>query len=179
MNRPFLVALLSGALLPVAAHAQNYTVQFGVQQPTNKSVRQATQDTGYTIGLGYALPKANFAGVASLEGLYSRNKGNGNTLESVGIYFSERIYAPGGKKTYYGAGIGYSRARLNVAVGEEGTTAFSDSATREGVGLRVMAGTLLTGGITLELGYNVNPPVTVGGTKYRTDAVTLTVGRRL
>lgn len=177
MNRLFFVALLSGALLPVAAHAQNYTVQVGVQQPTNKWVRQATQDTGFVVGVGYALPRANNAGTASVEGLFTRGKGNGNALETTGLYLAERLFATN-KKTYYGAGIGYTRSKLGVSVAQEGTTPVSNSATREGVGYRLMAGTLLTGGVTLELGYNGNPAVTVAGTKYRTDAVTLTVGKK-
>lgn len=184
MNRPFLVALLgAAALIPAAAHAQKaqtYTVQVGVTQPANATTRKSTQDAGLAVGLGVSLPTTGTDGVYSIDGLYSQSKGHGNSLETTGFYLTERIPVGGkksGSKTYYGAGLGYAHTRLKTLVAEAGTTPVAASNSHDGFGFRLLAGTALSGGLNLEVGYNFNPGVTVAGTKYKTDGVTLTLGK--
>lgn len=186
MNKAFLTSLLGAvALIPAAAHAQkkaveSFTLQVGVNQATNKATRSATQDAGLSLGAGLILPSNNPNAVLSLDGTYDRAAGHGNSLQTTGVFLTERLPASsgkGGSGLYYGAGTGFVQSKYKTAATNVGTTATATSNTKSGAAFRLLAGLKLQGGINAELSYNFNPSVTVGAAKVKTNTLSLTLGK--
>jgi hypothetical protein len=189
------------ALLAAPSHAaygaKSITAEIGANYAVDGDVRDATQSTGFHVGLGYALPtKPSASGNPSWSTIglmYNQNSGNGNKLTVWGLTAEQR-WAMGAKnenrKTtpYVGAGIGVYRVRGeadNTVVAEDiSATAGSGAGTTEGesnsetktrIGGRVMAGLTFSESYYAELAYNLTGKV-LGS---RSDSITLSIGARL
>ena len=163
-----------------------YTVQVGINQLTNSTSKNATKSGGTSVGIGYGLSNKGSKqdGMTSVDLLYNNNSKSGNKLETTGIYYSERLLASKGKSKsanqfYYGASIGVVQSKFNYktvfSVGNTATATTTTSKSKSGVGFRLLAGSKTQSNLMLELAYNIAPRVTVSGTKFDPNSVSLSI----
>lgn len=202
LKNPALLAAPLALGLAAPSNAQtrpkSITAEIGGAYAMNGDVRDATQDVGIHVGLGYILPTK----VANMDNpswttvglMYNQNSGNGNKLTVWGLTAEQRysLAKPGSMSTvrpYVGIGIGVYRDRAKggeetppVSSGietagagqgiEEGDSDVSETKTR--IGGRLIAGLDFNQAYYAELAYNYTGKVF----DTRTDSVTLAVGLR-
>jgi len=99
-----------------------YTVKIGYAYLSDKSSRDATSTSGYSVGLSYNLGKLakDAPGTFAVDLDFTKHSGNGNKLENwalMGVY-----RAPFASQLYYGVGLGLSNTLVSQGVGT--TSAF-------------------------------------------------------
>lgn len=155
---PFLfapVALNVASAQPVEPKTP-YTLRVGYAYLSDKDARDATNDSGYSVGLSYALGKLvkNANGSVSVDLDFTRHAGNGNKIETwslLGVY-----RAPLSPQFYYGVGAGLANTLASQgAIGA--APAISERQT-------VLAGVILVGAPvgengSLELSYRLQGKV--------------------
>ncbi|MGC4047041.1 MAG: hypothetical protein QM758_24870 [Armatimonas sp.] len=146
----------------------------------NKASRNATNSTGFQVGLGYLMPSSPVKGYGnSVDFLFNSNSGHGNRIETMGLFYSLRK-APEGKSDsqfYYGASLGVAQSKYKTNTAQVGEQAVSTSADDTGVAGRLLVGVMLKGGLIIEGAYNITPQVKVGNAKVKTTSLSLSVGK--
>lgn len=195
------IAPLALATLAVSASAQAvdkpYYLKGGIVYPSNKSTRDATGDTGFTIGAGYQLGTPSLLGTTggtpAVEVNFARNKSGDDKLENLSLYYKERYRQPGQSGVYFGwgAGINFLDASvvspvaapplLDESIEEGAISPFAsvdtgvtekNSGSKTTLGLNALVGFDLSDTTFIELGYTMAGKVQ----GRRADSIDVTIG---
>lgn len=174
--------------------ANPLSVEIGVGYATSSDVRNNTSSDALHAGVGYNLPNKGLLcplAQPSIDLDYNRNAGQGNSLDSWGLLYTERVPLSVGKANssggpYAGFGIGVFR---NIAdAGGSSSTTTTTTATDNGGTSQLASGTSKTttalGGKALigvsfgapyvELSYEYAGPIGINGD--HADSINLAVG---
>jgi hypothetical protein len=150
-----------------------YSVQLGLSSLLNGNSRKATSSTGTHFTLGYSLGNSSLINMhnkpakASIDLTINSASGKGNKLSSTGIFYTARAplsESDEGTGLYGGFGIGL----VNT------TGKFGTSKSKTNLGINLLVGKPLSGGMTVEAGYQI-----AGSVKnVKADSLKLAVGYR-
>lgn len=204
LKTPALLIAPLALALAAPAHAQNaakaITVEIGPNYAMNSDVRDATQDIGIHVGLGYRLPvktvNPDHPSWTTVGVMYNQNSKHGNKLDVLGLTAEQRysVAKPGSTSSvrpYVGIGVGVYRVHAKagdyeppVSSGLEDVVAgrgqgssegdYDDSETKTRIGGRLMAGLEFSNAYYAELAYNLTGKIE----DVRSDSLTLSVGAR-
>jgi len=105
-----MLAIASGA--HAAPADKPFSAAIGASFLTSSNARNATEDTGIHVGLGYTLPGAGVtSGTPSIDLDYDNYSGHGNSANVYGLYLADRYYITkditgSSVAPYIGGGIG-------------------------------------------------------------------------
>jgi len=188
------------ALLAAPSHAQvgqkAISLEIGGNYAADGDVRDATQDVGIHVGVGYSLPmKPTASGRASwttLGLMYNKNSGNGNELSVWGLTAEQRysLASPRSYSTttpYVGLGLGVYRVHgeadgediiLETATAGSGAGEVPEDTnvdeTKTRIGGRFIVGVDFNRAYYIEAAYNLTGKVL----DTRSDSITLSAGAR-
>jgi opacity protein-like surface antigen len=157
-----------------------YSIQLGLSSLLNGNSRKATSSTGTHFTLGYALSGGSALinvkdkpAKASIDLTINSASGKGNKLSSTGIFYTSRIpLSENDEGTGLYAGLGIGLVNVSSKVKLTSTTSVSKSKTN--LGINLLVGKPLSGGLTVEAGYQIAG--SVKGAK--ADSLKLAVGYR-
>lgn len=159
-----------------------FSVRAGYSYLANKDTRDATSNSGFTVGASYDLQSKYMGGMGagnnrvSIDVDWDSHRGNGNIAETGSLQLAVRSAAQGkmagGFAPYFGASVGMFRNHYRVSTTSVSAVVTTNSATKNVFGGSVLVGANISQQAFIEIAYRLSG--SVDGVKF--DTINAVVG---